>query len=117
MFASNFLVKASETTHVRGRDKLTKYAQSHTIESGNTMENHFCSVCGSLMYRISSGFPDTLIPRIGTVDDFDLHDTLLKPQNEIYTKDRVSWLNGAEGADAHEAAGPLGQQTTKQSAL
>lgn len=106
MFASNFVVKESETKHVRGRDKLTKFAQSKTVESGNTMENHFCSVCGTLMYRISSGFPGSLITRIGTVDDFDLHETVLKPKVEIYAKNRVCWLAGGEGVKQHDDAGP-----------
>jgi hypothetical protein len=98
MFSSLLIVLASETYHVRGREKLTKFAQSKTIESGNTMENHFCSVCGSLMYRISSAYPDLLIARIGTVDDFNLHETLLKPRLEVYTRDRVCWYNGVDGA-------------------
>lgn len=117
MFASNFTVLASETKHVRGRDKLTKFAQSKTIESGNTMENHFCSVCGSLMYRISSGHPELLITRIGTVDDFDLHETVLKPRIEIYTKDRVCWLSDVNGAVQHRDAGPLGSSEKKTSTL
>ena len=117
MFASNFTVLASETKHVRGRDKLTKFAQSKTIESGNTMENHFCSVCGTLMYRISSGWPELLITRIGTVDDYDLHETVLKPRIEIYAKDRVCWLGGAEGVEQFGDAGPLGSSEKKESAL
>ena len=116
MFASNLTVLASETKHVRGRDKLTKFAQSKTIESGNTMENHFCSVCGTLMYRISSGWPELLITRIGTVDDYDLHESVLKPRIEIYTKDRVCWLGGADGAVQYGDAGPLGS-AKKGSAL
>jgi hypothetical protein len=117
MFASNFTVQASETKHVRGRDKLTKFSQSKTIESGNTMENHFCSVCGTLMYRISSGWPELLITRIGTVDDFDLHETALKPRNEIYARSRVCWLNGADGAKEHQDAGPYASTDKKASAL
>jgi len=109
MFASNFIIKESDTIHTRGKDKLTKWAQSKTIASGNTMENNFCSVCGSLMYRISSGYPGLLIPRIGTIDDFDLHATKLKPRLEQYTKDRVGWLKGAEGVRQFEGAGPLGE--------
>lgn len=35
--------------------------------------------------------------RIGTVDDFNLHETKLKPRVEQFTKDRVGWLGGAEG--------------------
>lgn len=117
MFASNFIVKDSETKHVRGRDKLTKFAQNKTIESGNTMENHFCSVCGSLMYRISSGFPGLLLTRIGTVDDFDLHETVLKPRVEIYAKNRVCWLSGGEGVEQHEGAGPYAAPAKTPSTL
>lgn len=101
MFSSLLVVLASETSHVRGREKLTKFAQSKTVESGNTMESYFCSVCGSLMYRISSACPDLLVARIGTVDDFNLHDTLLKPRLEVYTRDRVCWYNGVEGAEQY----------------
>lgn len=117
MFASNFVVKDSETTHVRGQDKLTKFSQNKTVESGNTMENHFCSVCGTLMYRISSGFPGMLITRIGTVDDFDLHETALKPRVEIFTRNRVCWLNDVEGAEQHEDAGPISSKPKKPSAI
>ena len=106
MFASNFIVQEAETVHVRGRDKLTKFSQSKTIESGNTMENHFCSVCGTLMYRVSSGFPGSLIPRIGTIDDFDLQETVFAPKHEIYAENRVCWLKGVEGAEAHKGMGP-----------
>lgn len=98
MFSSLVVVLASETTHTRGREKLTKFEQSKTIESGNNMENHFCSVCGTLMYRISSAYPEFLVARLGTVDDFSLHETLLRPKVEGYTKDRVCWFQGAEGA-------------------
>ena len=102
MFASNFIVKDSALKHLRGQEKLTKYSQSNTIETGNTMSNYFCSVCGTLMYRVSSGFPGMSIPRIGTVDDFNLHETKLKPRIEQFCKDRVSWLKGGEGVKQDE---------------
>lgn len=112
MFASNFIVRDSGTTHVRGQDKLTKFAQSATIESGNTMENNFCSVCGTLMYRISSGFPGMLITRLGTVDDLKLVEGKLKPRLEQYAKDRVGWCKGAgeSGVKQYAGAGPLGKK-------
>lgn len=50
------------------------------------------------MYRIGSGFPDQSILRIGTVDDFNLHETKLRPRVEQFKKDRVNWLSGVEGA-------------------
>lgn len=35
--------------------------------------------------------------RIGTVDDFHLHETKLRPQKEIFVKGRVGWWGGMEG--------------------
>lgn len=134
MFASNFIVNDSALKHLKGQDKLTKFSQNNTIETGNCMSNYFCSVCGkyscirsrialetmiagkhgpfissssqssfvlttvgTLMYRISTGSPGKSILRIGTVDDFSLHETKLKPRIEQFGKDRVSWLKGGEG--------------------
>ena len=102
MFASNFIVNDSALKHIRGQDKLTKFAQDKTIATGNTMANYFCSVCGTLMYRVSTGFPGKSILRIGTVDDFNLHETKLKPRIEQFTKDRVSWFKGGEGVTQKE---------------
>lgn len=97
MFASNFIIADSHLTHVRGREKLSTFRQSKTIESGKAMTNYFCSVCGSLMYRVGEAFPGSSILRIGTVDDFQLHESKLKPRVEQYAKDRVGWLRDADG--------------------
>lgn len=48
------------------------------------------------MYRVGAAFPDQSILRIGTVDDFHLHETMLRPRVEQFTKDRVGWLCGVE---------------------
>lgn len=61
------------------------------------MTNYFCSTCGTLMYRVGEAFPGMSIMRIGTVDDFSLHETKLKPRVEQFTKDRVGWFTGVEG--------------------
>lgn len=95
MFASNFVVADTHLTHIRG--ELKTFAQSRTIASGNLMTNYFCPNCGTLMYRRGSAFPGHSIMRIGTVDDFNLHETKLFPRVEQFTKDRVSWLKGVEG--------------------
>jgi hypothetical protein len=63
MFASNFSVRDTHLTHIRGRDNLTAYGQSRTIASGKLMTNYFCSTCGTLMYRI--GTPGASILRMG----------------------------------------------------
>ena len=54
------------------------------------------------MYRVSSGYPGKLIPRIGTVDDFDVQSNQLAPKIEQFAKDRVAWLKPAEGAEVHQ---------------
>ncbi|KAJ7628852.1 Mss4-like protein [Roridomyces roridus] len=97
MFASNFIVPNTHLTHIRGRENLSTFSQSHTIATGNSMTNYFCRTCGTLMYRVSSGRPDASVLRLGTVDDFNLHETKLKPRVEQFVKDRVAWLHGAEG--------------------
>jgi hypothetical protein len=95
MFASNFVVKDEALKHTRGEDKLTRFRQNNTIATGNYMENSFCSVCGTLMYRRSSGYPGMSIPRIGTIDDFALQETKFKPRVETFEKDRCKWLQPA----------------------
>ncbi|KAJ5816557.1 hypothetical protein N7447_008790 [Penicillium robsamsonii] len=95
MFATNFIVADSDLKHLRGQESLKSFSQSKTIASGKAMTNCFCSTCGSLMYRISEMFPGHSILRTGTVDDFTLHETKLKPRFELFTKDRVGWLRCA----------------------
>lgn len=102
MFASNFIVKDSTIKHLRGQDKLRTFEQKHTIETGNSMASHFCGTCGSLMYRVSSGRPGYSILRIGTVDDFTLHETKLKPRIEQFARDRVGWCKGGERVEQYE---------------
>lgn len=102
MFASNFVAKDDSVKFIRGEDLLSKYAHNKSTASGKEMANYFCSKCGTLMYRVGEAFPAVKIMRIGTVDDFSLHDTKLKPRVEIYGKDRVSWLPGAQGVKQHE---------------
>lgn len=48
------------------------------------------------MYRIGAAYPGTVFMRVGSVDDFSLHETKLKPTIEQYIKYRVSWLPGLE---------------------
>lgn len=61
------------------------------------MTNFFCKVCGTLMYRRSSGFPGFSLPRVGTIDDLSLHNTKFKPRVEIWCQSRVAWFDGVEG--------------------
>ena len=102
MFATNFLLKSDTLSYVRGEDKITKFAKTDTIATGHTMTNHFCSVCGSLMYRVSSGFPEVTILRLGQVDDFEKHETVLKPRIEQFAGTRATWLKPAVGVEQQQ---------------
>jgi hypothetical protein len=97
MFASNFTILDSHLKHVRGQSNMTTFSQNKTTHNGSTMTNYFCKTCGTLMYRVGSVFPGMSILRIGTVDDFTLMETKLKPTMEQFTDTRVSWLKGVEG--------------------
>ena len=66
------------------------------------MTNYFCGTCGTLMYRVGSAFPGQSILRIGTVDDFTLHETKLRPRVEQFIKDRVAWCKGLDGVEGVE---------------
>ncbi|GAM91030.1 hypothetical protein ANO11243_090770 [Dothideomycetidae sp. 11243] len=111
MFASNFIVDDKYLKHVRGQEKLKTFAQSKTIASGNTMTNYFCGNCGTLMYRVSSGYPGMSITRIGTIDDFELMETKFKPRIEQFVKQRSKWLKEVEGAEIRtQSGGPLGEK-------
>jgi len=103
MFATNFTIADSHLKHVRGRENLSVYSQSRTILRKNEMANYFCKTCGTLMYRVGTAWPEQSILRVGTVDDFNLHETKLKPQVELFVKDRVCWLPGVEGVQHIEA--------------
>ncbi|KAK8082684.1 hypothetical protein PG996_001465 [Apiospora saccharicola] len=93
MFASNFTVQDPYLKHVRGQDQLRQWSQSRTIATGNTMANHFCGQCGTLI----TGFPGKYFLRIGTVDDYHLHETRLRPQVKQFVESRVGWLKPIEG--------------------
>ncbi|KAK0621823.1 Mss4-like protein [Bombardia bombarda] len=99
MFASNFTIKDSHLEHVRGKDNLKTFSQSQSIHSGKAMTNYFCDTCGTLMYRVGERLPGVSILRIGTVDDFSLHETKLKPRQEHWVKNRVSWFTGVQGVE------------------
>ena len=54
------------------------------------------------MSRVSSGLEGKSVLRIGTVDDFNLHEKELRPRIEQFVKDRVGWFEGGVGAERHE---------------
>lgn len=72
------------------------------------MTNHFCGNCGTLLYRVGAQWPGMSIMRIGTVDDFRLQETVLRPRVEQYVEERASWLEGVKGAEKAEGMAKFG---------
>ncbi|KAL2069937.1 hypothetical protein VTL71DRAFT_14616 [Oculimacula yallundae] len=108
--ATNFTVYDTHLKHLRGQENLKSWGQSRSIfykEPGkdNTMTNYFCGTCGSLMYRVGAMFPGMSILRVGSVDDFSLVETKLKPTMEQFTRSRVGWKGATEGAKQFEEDG------------
>ncbi|KAH6985466.1 Mss4-like protein [Ilyonectria destructans] len=95
MFTTGFVILDTHLKHVRGEENLTQFSQSKTIErEGNVMTNFFCSTCGSLMYRRPGAYPGLSLLRVGTVDDFKLAETGLRPTIEQYLKHRLLTYEG-----------------------
>jgi len=97
MFGTTFTIADTHLKHLRGQESLKTFSQSRTVASGYQVTNHFCGTCGSLMYRVSEQYPGWSVLRLGTVDDFQLHETKLKPQEEHFASNRVAWLKPVDG--------------------
>jgi len=99
MFTSAFIINDTYLKHLRGQENLKTFSQNTSIARKTLMTNYFCNICGTLMYRVAESFPGHSLLRLGTVDDFNLAETKLRPRTEVYTKDRVSWFPGMPGEE------------------
>lgn len=63
-------------------------------ESGMTLTTHFCSNCGSCVYKEgdSEAFKGTVIVQAGTLDKGGMELNDVKPGAELWVKQRVPWL-------------------------
>jgi hypothetical protein len=92
-FALNILFSDATLEVLSG--KLSTYTK--TANSGNTITNHSCSSCGSLLYRSSSGYPGTIVIKAGCIDGVDAASEYV-PEVEIFTRSRVPWVQPIAGA-------------------
>jgi hypothetical protein len=92
-FALNILWSTDLLEVVSGT--LSTY--SKVAESGNTITNHSCGKCGSLLYRTTTGYPGTMVIKAGCIDGVDAAEEY-KPDVEVFTRSRVSWVPAIEGA-------------------
>ena len=54
------------------------------------------------MYRRGGAHPGKSILRIGSVDDFHLMETKLRPRVQQYVNTRLSWVKPVEGVAEYE---------------
>jgi hypothetical protein len=74
------------------------------VESVNTIFNHSCNQCGSLLYRTSTGHSDIMVIKAGCIDGVGDPSRNFVPQVEVFTRSRVPWVPPIEGAE-QELAG------------
>ena len=70
-------------------------------DNGNEITNHSCSSCGGLLYRTTTGHPDIMVIKAGLMDGSDESEAF-KPDVEIFTRSRLSWLRPVEGVKQEE---------------
>jgi hypothetical protein len=93
-FALNILVPIDAPKIISG--KLSIWGK--IVQSGNTIFNHSCSQCGSLLYRTSTGYPGTIVIKAGCMDGEVDPFAAYIPNIEIFTRSRVPWISPVEGA-------------------
>ena len=86
---------------------LTGETKTHevTADSGNTVGRAFCPNCGGPLYTVTSGLPDVMIMKAGTLDDT----SKFEPGMVIYTKSGNGWDKEITGGDlaTFEAMPPM----------
>ena len=85
--AFSSIVGVAKTDFKFTRGELKLYQDSDT-DSGNKVERYFCGDCGSPIYSIVAGQPDTLYIKTGTLDDT----ADFKPQFHVWCDSKQNWV-------------------------
>jgi hypothetical protein len=85
---------------------LSGKAKNYTRKgiSGKDLTYNMCDNCGSLVFVEAESVPESKIVKLGTIDDDEILNTLGYPTVEIFTKDRLAWLQVLPGAAQKEVA-------------
>jgi len=94
VFTTNVVFPTNCITITKGQD-LVSIFKDEAQDSGNSLERHFCSKCGSPLYNLGGDFGRTCAVFYSALDGFD-HGP---PKVEYYSKDRVDWLPEIEGTE------------------
>jgi hypothetical protein len=73
-----------------------KTFKGQQVPTGMNMERAFCSNCGVSIYKTAAGWPGSTIVFAGTLDDEKALERA-KPNAELWTKYRPSWVKSVDG--------------------
>jgi hypothetical protein len=92
-FSSNLVTREDDFRITQGETK------SFDVQSdrGNTVERHFCPICGSPLYGRAGALPGLLTVRAGNLDD----PTGFRPEALFYTSRAPAWLNPDDDIPTH----------------
>lgn len=93
-FALNMLVPTPTLKVEKG--ELSVWGK--VVDSGNTIFNHSCKQCGSLLYRTSTGHPGMMVIKAGCIDSEEDPAKTYVPTVETFTRSRAPWIQPIEGA-------------------
>lgn len=97
-YSTNVAVEDS-TFKVDGSPKT----YSKTADSGKTITSHFCGDCGSTLYRTGDTFPGMCIVKVGVLDNSTKAFDAAKPDVELFTPERASWVVQVPGTQEKPA--------------
>ncbi|GFF56473.1 glutathione-dependent formaldehyde-activating enzyme [Aspergillus udagawae] len=105
LYSYNFVVKRADLKITGSPKELAKIA-----DSGTHIKNYFCADCGTPLYGLrmnSDGVPaETTVLRAGIFDDIEVLNQR-RPEAEIFTSGRVSWMSPIEGTGQFVGMVPL----------
>ena len=103
-FHTGLLVKRSAFRFLKGQAKTW----DRDADSGNRVTEAFCEQCGSPIYVCSSGRPDGMSIKAGSLDD----PYAVKATGQIWLAGAVPWHDTCLAEDRHEAGYPMGPVRT-----
>jgi hypothetical protein len=94
-----FVAFPADKVEISGKTSVYDYK----ADSGNTASSHFCPICGSQLYGLTTGFPGLFGIRVACFEN----SADLKPQMSVYSKRLQPWDTLTDGVPAFPAMPPM----------
>ncbi|KAI1623555.1 Mss4-like protein [Exophiala viscosa] len=103
LYSYNVVVPSSEFKVTSGTPKEI----SKTADSGKSITSNFCPECGTTLFRYGDSFggkDGMRIIKAGVLDDVSVVNSA-KPTGELYSNERIQWVEPVQGADQTKGMG------------